>query len=188
MGNATSKDEDATTAINYWTDSGYNNIRNGESVLRGDKTVEQIVNEKSVHGGKDLTKYVESQVKYAKQFNETLDKAPKFDGEVYRGMRISEDSKYYSDYTTVGNEFEFTGSQSSSRSNEKAASSFSGGKMLMHIKQSNGALIEELSGLSSEKEVVLRHGTKYRVTAVYKNVKVGKAHTVRTYVQAEEIK
>lgn len=167
--------------VNGWTSAGYDSIQHGEyDALKGPP--------ESTGGG-----YHEQSIKLAKEFNEALDKAPKFEGTVYRGLKIPTSSKFYEPYTTVGAEIEFKTSQSCSRSPVKAAG-FSAGNIMLRIKMKTGAWIEDISNFKYEKEVVARKDTKYRVLSIEKKVKVvepsaGKdnARHVHTYIDVEEI-
>jgi SPP1 gp7 family putative phage head morphogenesis protein len=144
-------------ALSQWGDSQYKSIREGEKHNSGGKSTET---------GK---KYA----KVAKDFNAALDRAPKFTGEVYRGLYITPDSKHFELFTTPGKVIHMHGTQSASRSNQKPFS-FGGHNMILHVTElKDGVDISQLTGLAGEKEVVLRVNSKYEVLSVEKNVMLG---------------
>jgi hypothetical protein len=117
-----------------------------------------------------------------------LAKGPVYNKEVWRGIRVEEDSEHYDKYTKVGDVFHWKMTQSASRLNSKGAE-FAQGHMCIHfVKQSRGVDVQNCNGNhDGEREVILRKGGHYRVLSVEKNVKVGN-EKVKTYITVEETK
>lgn len=101
-------------------------------------------------------------------FNGALDKAPKYDGVVFRGLHIvSKDLK--DKLFTVGAEVGFRASSSASRDSDVARSFAVGSRVILQIRCKTGVSIENLSNTDEpEQEVVLRRNTRYRVVRVVK--------------------
>lgn len=121
-----------------------------------------------------------------KILNKFMHKMPAYDGDIYRGMSFSEKSiksfiqqlKPHGDYTLD--------SLTSFTSDPKIAETYSGHcyQVVIRVKHNHsGVSISDFSAMYSESEVLVPKGTKYEVTNVPKEVKVGQIN----YVDLEEI-
>lgn len=146
-------------AIKSWSESGYHSIRKDEAA--GKET--------------ELTK----------NFHAALAKAPKFEGTTYRGINVAKGTPAHALFTTPGATVSFDSSASTSRSLDKAHG-FSNGSIVMRIKGKSGVSMEHISSYSTEKEIIMPKGTKYKVVNVAKNVQVGYGKT-HVFVDLEEI-
>lgn len=147
--------------IKQWSQSGYHSIRKDEAAGKETETT--------------------------KAFHSALASAPKFEGTTYRGINVPTSSDAYKMFTTPGAEVKFDSSASTSRSAKQAAS-FAQGSIVMRIKGKSGVAMEHLSSYKHEKEIIMPHGTKYKVVSVAKNVKVEGHHSAtRVVVDLEEI-
>lgn len=130
---------------------------------------------------KDLKVYHADQ---ARHFASAVDKCPKFEGVVFRGVgHVTPGTKYYAAMQKLGNVIEFEAHACSSR---RSSLSFGGGVCLMRIAQKNGGAIET----SGEDEIVLKRGTRYKVVGVAHNITVerySKKSPVALFVDLEEV-
>jgi len=124
--------------------------------------------------------------KNVKNLNNFMHKMPSYDGDIYRGMSFSEKSiksfiqqlKPHGDYTLD--------SVTSFTSDPKVAETYSGHcyQVVIRVKHNHsGISIKDFSAMYSEKEVLVPKGTKYEVTHLPKEVKVGQIN----YIDLEEI-
>ena len=121
-----------------------------------------------------------------KNLNNFMHKMPAYDGDIYRGMSFSEKSiksfiqqlKPHGDYTLD--------SVTSFTSDPKIAETYSGHcyPVVIRVKHNHsGVSISDFSAMYSEREVLVPKGTKYEVTHVPKEVKLGEVN----YIDLEEI-
>jgi hypothetical protein len=109
---------------------------------------------------------------------------PKYEGIAYRGMHgVKPGTHSFEQLTTPGNVVEFNASQGASR---KTDFSYVLQSFVMRCAVKTGVSIETMSGHSSEKELWLPKGTKWRVAGVAYNVKINDK-VVQTVVDLEEI-
>lgn len=130
--------------------------------------------------------------KQAAAMKEWTDKAPKYHGVVYRGVRhISPGTEAYAAITTVGGIVHFSASAHTSR-HPTTPFSFGASKMMMRIATKSGVDVRGIGNYDSEKEVIVPAGTQFKVVGVHHNVKVknghGDTHGVSTvFVDLEEV-
>ncbi|MGK7918800.1 MAG: ADP-ribosyltransferase [Trichodesmium sp.] len=121
-----------------------------------------------------------------KILNDFMHKMPYYHGDIYRGMSFSEKSiksfiqklKPHGDYT-IDSVTSFT-------SDPKIAETYSGHcyQVVIRVKHNHsGISISDFSAMYSEKEVLVPKGTKYEVTHIPDQLKVGEIN----YVDLEEI-
>ncbi len=172
-------------AIASWGNGQYQGIRNAEKGILEDTNIPGKPLTDSVKAYND--KHNAGLAAKAKAFNDALDRAPKFTGDLYRGMHIDENNKYYAGLTAVGSTYTLHGSQSATRSADKAASSFGGTQMMLKITGVKNAVnIETLTGHTGEKECILRKESSYKILKVEKNVSVN-GKTVKTLIHMEQV-
>jgi hypothetical protein len=105
--------------------------------------------------------------KLAKDFDEFLNKSPKYKGEVHRGVRVP---KEMADGFTSGAEITMKG-MSSWSSDKKIADKFaaSGGEgdtghaVIFHVTNKSGASVTHLAAMPYQKEIVAPSSAKYKV-------------------------
>lgn len=116
-----------------------------------------------------------------KALHAALDTAPTFEGVTYRGLRdIQPGSVAYEKFTTVGGIVDMRQTSSSSRSFETAHQQFSLGNTVLRIRGKTGVPVEHISAYGHEKEVMMRHNSKYRVLGVSKNLQIKYTATSKT--------
>ena len=132
---------EALFAVNHYTGTGYKYMREG--------------------------KYQDE----VKLIDEVIDKQPKWDGEIYRGMKVK---KSFVDNlkSSIGDTLELSpNSPTSFSSNRNVASSFahSGGEgesVVLEMKNKRGSSIAHNSNFSSESEVLHKSAEKYTIKSV----------------------
>lgn len=130
--------------------------------------------------------------KQAAVLKEWTDKAPKYHGVVYRGIRhVVPGTEAYAALTTVGGIVDFAASAHTSR-HPTTPFSFGAEKILMRIATKSGVDVRNIGNYDSEKEVIVPAGTKFKVVGVHHNVTVnrdnGKKFAVSSvFVDLEEV-
>lgn len=139
-------------AMTYWTDDGYHDIRK----FQVDGTTSPYT------GGKDV---MEERIR---QLDRAFEKAPKFEGTVYRGMRVKKDL-----YEKMAAKTQMTmKSYTSFSADEATAAGFSGSGsetvnvVLVVAKNKNGRLIRAASSHRAENEVLVKRGAKYGIRQI----------------------
>ncbi len=173
-------------AIHEWTKWGYHLMRQTEANMAAGKPVDNFWKET------------------VEDFNKALDSSPHtYQGICYRGVKyLSPSHEMYHAITTPGNVVEFTASASSSR-DFTVAEEFAGldneNYIMFRIASRTGVSIEEISNIPSEKEVVIRRNTKFKVAGATKNAGMelnmnpgqGKPHYMKftgaTIIDLEEV-
>lgn len=133
--------------------------------------------------------------KKVKDMNVALNRAPKYEGTVYRGIALGgafektpgEHDKVYEAYTTVGATVEWD-SMSSTSLGEGIAHGFTGGPkgIIFKINAKTVRDIRKVSLHPSEKELIATKGSKYKVTAVTKEYKKN-LHNNVTLIEMDEL-
>lgn len=127
------------------------------------------------------------------EFNSTLDKAPKYNGIIYRGVsHVVPGTEAWAVLNSIGSEINFTASAHCSLSSKKSTEEFSGGEVLFRMAVKSAADISEIHGYESEYEVVARANTHYKVVGFAHNVLMGNKGAfgnkkVKLVVDLEEI-
>jgi lambda family phage portal protein len=124
-----------------------------------------------------------------KKFLEVIESAPKFEGEVYRGMKVTKESapKLQAMLNAgVGATFKDDAPFSTSR-NPKIASDFAEGGVMMKLKVKSGARIEHVNGnYRGEMEVISRPGTTYRIDRIVKSPSIN-GKPAKVLVEVSEV-
>ena len=118
----------------------------------------------------------------AKKFNKALDVMPKFQGVVYRGLDLSEQTEAFKNLITVGNTWTNKSSASATKEGSKALNY---GNVILRIKSKTGADISSLEK-TANREVVLRKGTRYRVTRVQPTVMIDSPEHKKFFAQEQK--
>ena len=124
-----------------------------------------------------------------KNFLEVINSAPKFQGEVYRGMKVTKESaaKLQAMLNAgVGATFKDDAPFSTSR-NPKVANDFAEGGVVMKLNVKSGARIEHANGnYRGEMEVVSRPGTTYRIDKIVKSPSIN-GKPAKVFVEVSEV-
>ena len=109
-----------------------------------------------------------------KNLEEAMDNAPKFQGDVYRGMTALKSSNKFEHLLKVGAEVGLNGVVSTSKDIETAAAFLNKdpgfANVVLKIRSKSGVDISKVADKDYkwQREVVARHGTKYKVKSVSK--------------------
>lgn len=153
-------------SVKNWCQSGFINIRKGEQGIK-------------------LKNSSYDAVHAANEFNKALDTLPKYKGDCYRGMKLSESDSFFKSLGKEGGVVKFNSSQSTSRDPKKAA--MFAKTVMMKITSKTGVSVEHFAKHNKfENEVVARKDSKYRIKKVHRNVKVA-GKRVKMFVEMEEI-
>jgi len=130
-----------------------------EKAIKRDDELHYLMDSWKSHGGTDWQD--------GKKLKEMFDKAPPFNGTVFRGIDVTLKVENFK----VGRTFTFKKHASTSRKKDTAIdfmeSEDSG--TLFRIDLKRGAAIERISGFGEEKEVVAKKGTKIKITSSFKH-------------------
>lgn len=136
----------------------------------------------------DSTGLLKNDLNYIKSVSEIIDKAPKYLGDVYRGMGFKSASDYNAfikDFNVGGNVVMkgFTSSTTDVNIISDIPSfKISAEKVVMKIKSKTGVFLDELSHRPEELEVLFQKNTSFRVTAINRQADKG-----LTMIKLEEI-
>jgi phage gp29-like protein len=159
---ATSADHEE--ALQQWSETGYTGIR--ASYYRKDSLYAKHAAEKGDYPPKEWHK------KSAKVIEGFLKSAPKVEGEVYRGEFMRQ-----SDLARIINkgQFEMRGPTSTSRAFAQSLNFAGlslkepkGAHVVFSVKSKSGVDISQHSSIPQEREVLMPHGTKFKITGLRK--------------------
>ena len=144
--------------LGHWKGSGYYDFRKVQFASRNPRALENMIAAK----GAERVRSLQAQVA---ELERALDRSATYAGEVYRGISNLSDETLAA--FTRASEVEFQALSSSSK-DLGVAEYFSGGgnSVLFRIKTKTGVDIEGVSHAASEKEVLLRAGSKYKIDRV----------------------
>jgi hypothetical protein len=123
-----------------------------------------------------------------KAFESACDKAPRYDGVLFRGVaHVKPGSAYHAALTTVGTEVELLASAGGSRSPAVAQSGFSGSSTMFRVRANDARVIERVSAHKDELESIMVKGSTYRVVGWTRDVYVEGHRNTKTLIDLEQV-